>query len=104
MALVIMVLVFGQSFSKLGSLYFNAGVFKLGLLFSGLGYCMLILRGGLWIIVLKKMPLSIAYPIMSIAYVIIPILSYFVFGERLSPLKIFACLVILIGVIITAQK
>jgi drug/metabolite transporter (DMT)-like permease len=38
----------------------------------------------LWIWVLRGIPLSMAYPVMALAFVIVPILSFFILGEALS--------------------
>ena len=38
----------------------------------------------LWLYILKRIPLSIAYPFSALAMVIVPILAVFIFGERLS--------------------
>lgn len=37
-----------------------------------------------WLAVLRTVPLSHAYPIMALAFVVVPALSYFVLGEPLS--------------------
>lgn len=38
----------------------------------------------LWIWVLRGIPLSMAYPVMALAFIIVPLLSFFVLGETLS--------------------
>ena len=56
-----------------------------------------------WIYVLQHMPLSRAYMFVSSAFIIIPILSHYLFGEDLG-IKFFlgACLIIS-GVILTIK-
>lgn len=38
----------------------------------------------LWIYTLHRLPLSVAYPITGIAYIIVPILGAFIFHEKIS--------------------
>jgi len=52
----------------------------------------------LWLFILTRVPLSIAYPLQSITYVLAIIGSYFVFGEPITWSKVVGVLFILIGV------
>lgn len=52
----------------------------------------------LWMYILNKVDISIAYPMQSIVYVFAIIGGYYFFHESITPLKILGCLVILIGV------
>ncbi|REE56476.1 EamA-like transporter family protein [Paenibacillus taihuensis] len=52
----------------------------------------------LWLFILTRVDLSLAYPIQSLAYIISIIGAYYFFGESLSMLKIVGCLLILAGV------
>jgi len=38
----------------------------------------------MWLIVLKDTPLRIAYPFVSLAFIIVPILAHFVLGESIN--------------------
>lgn len=58
---------------------------------------------GLWIIVLSRVPVSIAYPMLSLGYVANAVLAYFLFQEALSPMKITAIGIILVGVFVLAR-
>ncbi|MDB5055768.1 MAG: eamA-like transporter family protein [Bacilli bacterium] len=53
----------------------------------------------LWLFILSRVELSLAYPIQSLAYIIAVIGAYWVFDEPLSAVKIVGCLLILSGVI-----
>lgn len=64
-----------------------------------LGFTMYGLSSISWLFVLKKLPLSIAYPTLSLSYIIIVIMSYFLFSEPLTPSKIIGVLLIMTGVI-----
>ncbi|MYL49395.1 hypothetical protein GLV98_07855 [Halobacillus litoralis] len=52
----------------------------------------------LWLFILTRVPLSVAYPIQSIAYILAVFGAYFIFNEPLSTTKIAGVLLIMIGV------
>ncbi len=52
----------------------------------------------LWLFILTKVPLSVAYPIQSIAYILAIVGAYFIFNEPITIWKIVGCLFIMIGV------
>ncbi|WP_211654974.1 EamA family transporter [Planococcus alpniumensis] len=52
----------------------------------------------LWLFILTRVPLSVAYPIQSLAYVFAVFGAYFIFNEPLSMMKILGVLMIMIGV------
>lgn len=52
----------------------------------------------LWLFILSRVPLSVAYPVQSIAYVLAVFGAYFVFHEPLSPTKIIGVILIILGV------
>lgn len=52
----------------------------------------------LWLFILSRVQISVAYPMQSVAYIISAIGAYYLFGESLTWLKILGCLIILIGV------
>ncbi|CAB3804026.1 EamA family transporter [Pararobbsia alpina] len=56
----------------------------------------------LWIYVLRFAPLSVAYPFMALAFVLVPIASRLVFGDHLRPMQMFGALVIMGGVALTS--
>jgi multidrug transporter EmrE-like cation transporter len=58
---------------------------------------------GIWIVVLSRVPVSVAYPMLSIGYVVNAFLAYFLFGESLTVLKLVGIGVIIIGVIMVAR-
>lgn len=52
----------------------------------------------LWLFILTRVPLSVAYPIQSLAYVFAVFGAYFIFNEPLSYMKILGVLLIMVGV------
>ena len=51
-----------------------------------------------WIAVLRHTPLRIAYPFMGLAFLIVPVLSWFWINEQISLNTILGGVIILIGV------
>ncbi|OMP66644.1 EamA family transporter [Domibacillus epiphyticus] len=52
----------------------------------------------LWLFILTKVPLSVAYPLQSSAYIIAVIGSFFIFGESITIWKIAGVCFIMLGV------
>ena len=53
----------------------------------------------IWLMVISKMELSRAYPMISISYIIITALSRFVLGESIPAIRLAGIAVILVGVV-----
>lgn len=51
-----------------------------------------------WILALSRVPVSIAYPVLSLGYVVVAVASWFLFGEALNALRITGIVVIIVGV------
>ena len=58
-----------------------------------------IISFGVWLIVLSKVDVSLAYPLLSIGYVVTAIIGYYYFGESLSVYKICGIGIIFLGTI-----
>lgn len=58
----------------------------------------------LWFYILSRVPLSLAYPLQSIAYILAVFGAYFIFHEPLSAAKIGGCVLILAGVALIGWK
>jgi multidrug transporter EmrE-like cation transporter len=57
-----------------------------------------------WVIGLSKVPVSIAYPMLSIGYVINAIAAYYLLGESVTPMRLAGIGVIIVGVFIVARS
>lgn len=95
----IILLVFGQILFKLG-LQSSGGLNWLRLatsihIWSGL--CLYGVATVLWFIVLSKLPLSIAYPLQSFAYVLSLIPAFFLFHETITLTKVIGIAIIMFG-------
>ena len=54
----------------------------------------------IWLVVLSKLDLSLAYPLVSSSYILIAILSRIFFNEKVSKLRWLSIIIITIGVIL----
>jgi len=57
-----------------------------------------------WVMALTRVPVSIAYPMLSIGYVVNALLAWWLFGEALGGQKMLAILIILFGVWLLARS
>jgi multidrug transporter EmrE-like cation transporter len=57
-----------------------------------------------WIVALSRVPVSIAYPMLSIGYVVNAIAAWQLLGESLSPLRLGGIGVIIAGVFMVARS
>jgi multidrug transporter EmrE-like cation transporter len=57
-----------------------------------------------WIIALSRVPVSVAYPMLSIGYVVNAIAAWQLLGESLSPMRLGGIGVIIAGVFIVARS
>jgi multidrug transporter EmrE-like cation transporter len=56
-----------------------------------------------WLVALSKLPVSVAYPLLSVGYVFNAILAYALFDESLSMQKLIGIGFIILGVVIVAR-
>ena len=56
-----------------------------------------------WIWVLQRSELGKIYPLMALAFILVPLSSYFIFEERFSMQYIFGIALIAVGIIFTAK-
>lgn len=57
-----------------------------------------------WVWVLQKVDLGKVYPLMALAFVFVPVGSYFLFGERFHIHYFFGVVLILIGIMVTIRS
>ena len=57
-----------------------------------------------WVVGLSKVPVSIAYPMLSIGYVVNAIAAYYLLNEQVTPLRLAGIGVIIVGVFIVARS
>jgi multidrug transporter EmrE-like cation transporter len=57
-----------------------------------------------WILALSRVEVSIAYPMLSIGYVVNAIAAYYLFGEAVTATRLLGIAVIVLGVFIVARS
>jgi len=58
----------------------------------------------LWIAVVSKFDLSLAYPMVSVAYVAVFLASWFLFGEKISAVRLAGLVLIVAGVVVISRS
>ena len=57
-----------------------------------------------WVVGLSKVPVSIAYPMLSIGYVVNAVAAYYLLNEAVTPLRFTGIGIIIVGVFIVARS
>jgi drug/metabolite transporter (DMT)-like permease len=57
-----------------------------------------------WIWVLQRAELGKIYPLMALAFILVPVASYFVFGESFSLRYAIGCVLLVAGVVLTSSS
>jgi drug/metabolite transporter (DMT)-like permease len=57
----------------------------------------------IWILALSRVPVSIAFPMLSMAYIVNAVAAWYLLGEDFSPTKAVGIGVIILGVIIISR-
>lgn len=63
-----------------------------------------VLSVGLWIVALSRVDVSLAYPMLSLGYVVNAIAAWYLFGEVLGPARGAGILLILAGVLVVSRS
>lgn len=56
-----------------------------------------------WVWVLQKVELGRVYPLMALAFVLVPVGSYFILGERFQPQYLIGVALIMIGIVLAVR-
>jgi multidrug transporter EmrE-like cation transporter len=59
---------------------------------------------GVWIIGLSRVEVSVAYPMLSLGYVVNAFAAWYLFGEVLSMQRLAGIVIILVGVVVLARS
>jgi multidrug transporter EmrE-like cation transporter len=57
-----------------------------------------------WILALSRVEVSIAYPMLSVGYVVNALAAWYLFGEAVTPMRIVGIGVIIVGVYMVARS
>ena len=55
----------------------------------------------MWVFALRSVPLSVAYPLFALTYVVVPLLAYAAHGEPLTGKAFVGAAIIIVGVIVS---
>ena len=103
----VLMIALGQVFWKLGTNQTGTGatlIKTITNIWFILGCLMLLASSAVWIIALKSVDLSYAFPFQSLAYVFIFIFSILLFKEPVTTLKLVGTLLIIAGVIVASKS
>ncbi|QEE16016.1 EamA family transporter [Promethearchaeum syntrophicum] len=92
--------VLGTTFGKIGASNISIEDFQIIQFFNFftiIACIVLVLRGFIWLFVLKKFDLAFAYPFMSLSYIFILFISHFYFNEDINTYKIIGSVLITLG-------
>ncbi len=68
------------------------------------GLACYVISVGVWIVGLSRVDVSIAYPMLSLGYVVNAFLAWYLFGEVLTAQKLAGIAIILIGVVVLTRN
>jgi multidrug transporter EmrE-like cation transporter len=68
------------------------------------GLACYVLSVGVWILGLSRVDVSLAYPMLSLGYVVNAAAAWWLFGEALGPMRIGGMLLILAGVVVMSRS
>lgn len=68
------------------------------------GLACYVLSVGLWLVVLSRVEVSYAYPMVSVGYILTVILARIFFQEAITPVRVAGVLVIMLGVFLVARS
>lgn len=68
------------------------------------GLFMYVLSVGVWLMVLSRVQVSYAYPMLSIGYIVNAFAAYYLFGEPLTSMRMLGIFIIIAGVYLVAQN
>ncbi len=57
-----------------------------------------------WILALSRVEVSIAYPMLSLGYVVNAVAAWYLFGESLNAMRLGGIAVIIVGVVLVARS
>ena len=119
---IFLIVLSGVLLNAIAQLFLKAGTNSIGVLFSPdtelyrsiikivfepyimAGLFCYVISVGIWIVALSKVDVSIAYPMLSIGYVVNAVAAWYLFGEIISTQKMAGIFIIIIGVYIVAKS
>lgn len=93
------IMIIGQIFAKMSGLVIESGESIINI-YSLLSYICLLSRGLIWIFIIRRMRLVFAYPVMSLNYILVLLVSHFYFHEEILSSNLIGAGFITAGVIL----
>ncbi len=93
------IMLLGQIFAKFSGNYIGSGGSIINI-YSLISYICLISRGFIWIFIVRRMRLVFAYPVMSINYILVLLVSWFIFDEKIISTNLIGAGLISAGVVL----
>ena len=93
------IMLVGQIFAKMSGNFISSEGNIINV-YSLISYICLISRGVLWIFIIRRMRLVFAYPVMSLNYILVLIVSHFFFHEEIVSANLIGAGLITAGVIL----
>jgi multidrug transporter EmrE-like cation transporter len=69
-----------------------------------LGFLCYVISAASWLVILTRVDLSLAYPLISIGYILVVILSKYLFDEPVTSMRIAGTLLVCVGVVLLARS
>ena len=113
LAISVLLAVAGQLLMKKGMLVFGSFpvsqlLYKLVPMFTNpfvfFGFACFGLSSIFWLVVLSRLPLSLVYPMVSVAYVVVAVASVIFFKENVSLVRWIGIFVIITGVLLISRS
>lgn len=105
-ALTVAGLAIGQILFKLAATAAGSGPTVAGITVSGhlfVGLAIYVVATGLWLLLLRTAPLSVAYPFLALAYVVVPLMAAWWLGEALRWQTLAGAVIIVFGVWLSSR-
>lgn len=68
------------------------------------GLSMYVISVAVWLLVLSRVQVSFAYPMLSIGYIVNAFAAYYLFGEPLTSMRMLGIFIIIAGVTLVAKS
>jgi multidrug transporter EmrE-like cation transporter len=69
-----------------------------------LGFLCYVISAASWLVILTRVDLSLAYPLISIGYILVVVLSKYLFDEPVTSLRIAGTLLVCVGVFLLVRS
>jgi len=68
------------------------------------GLSLYVVSVGVWLYVLSKVDVSLAYPFVGLGIVLTTLCGYFLLGEQVGAMRVVGCLVVAAGLVLVARS